>query len=167
MTPRPTLQGLALPLGLTITPIAVHGQEPFARSDLTPGSTVTVGQPVTITVSVFVPSFFQGAPAYAELDVDDAITVFNDQGSNLSERIAGQTWAGQSRSYTIYPQRSGGFEITDLSVEVRYRGDSGTVTATATAPSLRFEAYIPPEAAGLDYFIATIELRTGNGGNGK
>ena len=41
---------------------------------------------------------------------------------------------------------------------MRFRGDAGTVTRTASPPPVRFEARIPPEAAGLDYFVAATEL---------
>ncbi len=135
-------------------PVSAWAQAPIARATLSPSGIVTVGQPVTLTVLVFVPSFFQGAPAYPDLDVDDAITIFNDRGTNISERVGRDTWAGQSRTYTIYPQRVGVYQISDISVEVRYRGADGNTSATARAPSVSFEARIPPEAEGLDYFIA-------------
>jgi len=133
-------------------------QAPRARATLSPGAVVTVGQPVTLRVDVLVPSFFTGAPAFEQLDVDDAITVFVDRGTNFTERENAVTWAGQDRSYTIYPQRSGAYEIGGVSVEVRYRGESGIETATVTTPAIRFEARLPPEAEGLDYFIATTAL---------
>jgi hypothetical protein len=155
-------------------PPAVHGQNvtaprqvpeptqtsqaPFAEATLSPAGPVTVGQPVTLTVTVLVPSFFQGAPAYADLDLDGTITLFNDRGTNLSRRIEGTTWAGQSRSYTIYPQRPGTFDVSDVTVEVRYRGDDGSATSLLTAPPLRFEARVPAEAEGLDYFIAASRV---------
>jgi len=145
---------LVVALAGLCSPVGVLAQQPMARASLSPAGPVTVGQPVTLTVEVFVPSFFQGAPAYAELDLDDALTIFNDRGTNLTERIDGDTWAGQSRSYTIYPQRAGIYEITDISVDVRYRGPDGNTSATASAPTVRFEARIPAEAAGLDYFVA-------------
>ena len=145
-------------LAVAMGPYAVHAQAPRARVSLEPGAVVTVGQPVTVRVQVLVPSFFAGAPVFPELDVDDAITIFVDRGTNFTEREGAVTWAGQDRSYTVYPQRAGSFEIAEIVVEVRYRGDAGLVTATATAPPVRFEARIPPEAAGLDYFIAAGDL---------
>ncbi len=144
------LAGLAVSVG----PPAAQAQAPRARVSLLPGAVVTVGQPITIRVQVLVPSFFAGAPAFPELDVEDAITIFVDRGTNFTEREGGATWAGQDRSYTVYPQRAGAFEVGEIVVEVRYRGDAGLVTATATSPPVRFEARIPAEAAGLDYFIA-------------
>ena len=83
-----------------LEPIAAQeteGLKPFARARLKPDSMVTVGQPISVIVEVLVPSWFTGAPMFPDLDVHDAITIFTDQGSNFTERIEGQTWAGQSR----------------------------------------------------------------------
>src|SRR5262249_6583743 len=77
--------------------------KPFVRSTLKPQS-VTVGQPVTLDVTVFVPSYFTGAPRFPQLEVKDAVVVFVEQGANLSERVGADSYAGQSRSYLIYPQ---------------------------------------------------------------
>ncbi len=93
---------------------------PFARARLEPASKVTVGQPVSVTVEVLVPSWFTGAPVFPDLDVPDAITIFSERGSNFTERIDGQTWAGQSRSYTVYAQRSGSFSIPKIPIAVKY-----------------------------------------------
>ncbi len=154
------LAALAVAMGpcAAMAPSTASAQTPRARVSLEPGAVVTVGQPLTIRVQVLVPSFFTGAPAFPELDIDDAITIFVDRGTNFTEREGTVTWAGQDRSYTVYPQRAGVFEIAEIAVEVRYRADAGLVTATATAPPIRFEARIPPEAAGLDYFIAAGDL---------
>jgi len=154
------LAALAVAMGASAAmgPSTAYAQAPRARVSLDPGAVVTVGQPLTVRVQVLVPSFFAGAPAFPELDVDDAITIFVDRGTNFTEREGAVTWAGQTRSYTVYPQRVGSFEIAEIAVEVRYRGDAGLVNATATTPPIRFEARIPPEAAGLDYFIAAGDL---------
>ena len=73
---------------------------------------MTVGQPVTVVVEVLVPNWFTGAPWFPSLDVADAIAIYEDRGGvNFTESIEGETWAGQSRSYDVYPQRPGRFEI--------------------------------------------------------
>ena len=133
---------------------------PFARARLEPGPRVTVGQPVTVVVEVLVPSFFTGAPRFPALDVDDALAIFKDRGINFTERVDGETWAGQSRGYDVYPQRPGEFEIEAIPVRVRYRSESGGVRTevTVTPPPVSFEAVLPPEAADLPYFISTTQL---------
>jgi hypothetical protein len=120
---------------------------------------VVVGQPVTVIIEVLVPTFFRGAPAYDPLDVEDAIAFFNDRGTNFTERRDGATWAGQRRSYTIYPSRAGTYAIPTLGVEVRYGVGSRAVIDTAFADPVSFAAVIPEEAQGGPAFVAARELR--------
>lgn len=132
---------------------------PFARARLDPGPRVTVGQPLRITVEVLVPSYFTGGPRFSTLDVPDALTLFEDRGTNFSERSGVTTLAGQSRSYVVYPQRPGAFRVDQISVTVPYfDNEAGRTTATVSPPPISFEAVLPPEAEGLSYFISTTRL---------
>lgn len=138
---------------------AQQGGDPFARTRLDPGSRVTVGQPLRITVEVLVPSYFTGGPRFSRLDVPDALTLFEDRGVNFTERVGRETLAGQSRAYVIYPQRPGAFRVDGISVTVPYfDSEAGRTTATVSPPPIVFEAVLPPEAEGLSYFIATTRL---------
>ena len=163
---RPWRRSIAVTALLAVSALPLLAQpaepqpRPFARARLEPGERVTVGQPVTVVVEVLVPSFFTGAPRFPALDVDDALAIFEDRGVNFTERIDGETWAGQSRGYDVYPQRPGGFEIEAIPVRVRYRSESGgaRTEVTVTPPPVRFEAALPPEAADLAYFISSTQL---------
>ena len=124
--------GAAALLAVTALPLAA--QEPFARARLEPGARVTVGQPVTVVVEVLVPTWFTAAPWFPSLEVDDAIAVFDDRGVNFTERIDGETWSGQSRSYDVYPQRPGVFTIDAVPVRVRYTSDAGPRTRATVSP---------------------------------
>jgi hypothetical protein len=152
----------ALPISAQQPPEPTPEEEPrpFARTRLEPGDTVTVGQPITVVVDVLVPNFFTAAPWFPTLDVDDAIAIYEDRGINFTEKIDGQSFAGQSRKYHIYPQRPGEFEIAEIPVPVRYLSDSGgpRTRATVSPPPVRFSAVIPPGAEGLSYFISTTGL---------
>ena len=150
-----------LALGVLVAALLpAAAQEPFARTRLDPGAEVTVGQPVRVTVEVLVPTWFTGAPQFPDLDLRDAIVIFEDRGVNFTEPIEGSTWAGQSRSYVIYPQRPGDYRIDAIPVALRYNSeDAGPrAEATATPPPVRFEAVVPPEAEGLPYFISSSGL---------
>ena len=144
--------------GLVSLALLLQEPAPFVRARLEPDATVTVGQPVSVVVEVLVPAYFMGAPQFAELDLSDALVLFEPRGVNFTERVDAETFAGQSRRYTIYPQRAGRYEIPEVSVGVRYFGGSGATDATVSTPPIIFEATIPPEAEGLGYFIATSRL---------
>lgn len=132
---------------------------PIARASVSPEGAVVVGQPVTVGIEVLVPTFFRGAPAYDDIELEGAISFFNERGTNFTERIDGQTWAGQRRSYTIYANRAGSYEVGPIPVEVRYGVGSGVVIDTAFAGRVRFTAEIPEAARGLPAFVAAAELR--------
>ena len=146
--------------GIVLLLLLLLPQEPapFARARLEPDAAVTVGQPISVVIEVLVPAYFMGAPQFPDLDLPDALVLFEPRGVNFSERVGAETFAGQSRRYTIYPQRAGRYYIPEIGVGVRYFGGSGATDATLSPPPMNFEAIIPPEAEGLGYFIATSRL---------
>ena len=144
---------------LAVPALASAAPKPFAWTNVHPRS-VTVGQPVTLTVDVYVPSFFTGAPRFPQLEVKDAVVVFIDEGTNLNQRVGEQDYAGQRRSYKIYPQREGDFTVPDFAVKVSYNGEDGGPLRVATpAKGGSFHAAIPAGARGVDHFLATSSLQ--------
>jgi hypothetical protein len=139
---------------------AEEGPKPFVRTGLGP-KTVTVGQPVTLTVDVFVPTWFTSAPKFPPIEVKDAIVMFLEQGGeNLNENVGDQSYAGQRRQYLIYPQRAGDYEVPAFEVKVRYAIDAKPSSRTAVpGRGGRFSATIPAAAAGLGYFLATPSFK--------
>ncbi len=142
---------------LAVPALASAAPKPFAWTNVHPRS-VTVGQPVTLTVDVYVPSFFTGAPRFPQLEVKDAVVVFIDEGTNLNQRVGEQDYAGQRRSYKIYPQREGEFVVPDFAVKVSYTGEDGPMRVPAPAKGGSFQATIPAGARGVDHFLATSSL---------
>jgi hypothetical protein len=113
---------------------------------------------VTLTIDVYVPSFFTGAPRFPQLEVKDAVVVFIDEGTNLDQRVGQQDYAGQRRSYKIYPQREGEFVVPDFAVKVSFTGEDGPMRVPAPAKGGSFQATIPAGARGVDHFLATSSL---------
>jgi BatD DUF11 like domain len=134
--------------------------KPFAWAGLGP-KTVTVGEPVTLTVVVYVPTWFTGAPKFPPIDVKDAMVVFLEEGgTNLSQKVGEAEYAGQQRQYLIYPQRAGEFTVRSFTVSVRYAIETRPSPPTAVpAQGGRFTATIPAAAAGLGYFVAAPAFR--------
>lgn len=154
---RRAVVGLATQASLLGLPAALPAEgKPLVYTSLHPKS-VIVGQPVTLTVDVYVPTYFTGAPRFPQLEVKDAVVVFlDDGGENLSERIGDADYAGQRRSYRIYPQRAGTFEVPPFEVKVRYAIDGQPSPRTpASARGGQFEAAVPAAARGLEHFVAT------------
>lgn len=158
---RMTIRWLVVGLVLAVPARAVaqDDQEPRARARVEVDGPVTVGQRVRIVVEVLVPSYFTGAPQFPELDIANALTLFVPRGTNFTEREGRTTWAGQSRSYTVYPQRPGTYEVGEIPIDVSYfAAGRGRITTRVSAEAVTFTAEVPPEAEGLGYFIATTDL---------
>lgn len=159
MRHRPIVSLLLFILVLVSVEIPAWGQDahgPLVRSSLSADGEITVGQPVTLTVDLLVPTWLTGGPRYPEIEVADAVVIFLDRGGfNLSERIAGETWSGLHREYLIYALRPGRFEISGEAVIVRYAVDGRPSPPTSVPiPAAGFSATVPEAAAGLDYFVS-------------
>ena len=159
---------IRVPLVATLLPLALlfaatgqaqeEGLQPIVRARVETETPVMVGETVTLSVEVLTPSWFPRAPQFpAALQVENAVAVFDESfRTNLSERIDGDSWSGIRRHYLVYPQLAGAYTVPPIQVEVVYALPNARPSEplTLTGHPLSFEARVPPEAAGLDYFIA-------------
>ena len=98
---------LALSLVLAALAAQAHAAgAPIVRTRIAPAS-VTIGQPVTLTIDVLVPTWFGGGIEYPPaLAVPDAVATLSDERAvNLGERIGGESYAGMTKTYVIVPRR--------------------------------------------------------------
>jgi hypothetical protein len=149
------LVALAAPAAL-----AQGAGQPFLRVQVQPQSAI-VGQPVKVAVEVCVPNWFLSEPQFPPLDIPDAVAVLPDEiPVNSSERVGGQTFSAIKRTYLVYPQRPGTFTLPPAEVVVTYAlpGATPSPPTSLPLPPQRFEATIPPEAAGLGYFLPTTRF---------
>ena len=130
--------------------------QPFIRASIKPTS-VTAGQPVTVTVEVLAPNWFTKAPEFPDIEVDNAIAMPPGRSLNFTEKVGSVTYAGQRRGYIIYPLTAGTFKIPSIHVTVSYAKEppKSSPPVTVSSQFQQFEATVPDEAAGLGYFIAT------------
>jgi hypothetical protein len=141
-------------------------EDVMIRARIEPEGEVYVGQKVILSVDVLTSSWFTSAPRYPELRLGDAV-VLTPEGSsvNFTDRINGQTWAGQTRSYYVYPQKAGRYTIPSLTVVVNYAlpDRSSSDDIEISSPELTFSARIPEEAEGLAFATTsrfTVEEET-------
>jgi hypothetical protein len=132
------------------------------RARVEPQETVYVGQKVRLWVDVLTRTWFRQAPRYpTALEVEKAIVLPPATfGVNATERIGGETYAVQSRSYTIFPQTPGRFEVPEVEVRivVALEDASPSPELTLRTPPASFEARLPEEAEGLGLVLATPQL---------
>jgi hypothetical protein len=140
---------------------AIGAPGPVVRASITTPRPIIVGQTVRINVTVLVPNYFLGEPEFPQFDMDNAIVVLpGETPQNSNETIAGQTYAGISVTYMIYPQQPGSFKLPPAEIAVKYASDPPKSTEVRLAlPTLTFAAVLPPEAADLEYFLPTTSLK--------
>ncbi len=154
----PKIQRILTFIGICLLLLAAKSviAEPFIRASIKPAS-VIAGQPVTVTVEVLAPNWFTKAPKFPDIEVDNAIAMPPGRSLNFTEKVGSMTYAGQRRSYIIYPLTAGTFEIPSIHVTVSYAKEppKSSPPVTVSSQFQQFEATVPDEAAGLGYFIAT------------
>jgi len=145
---------------LTLLCMSAAAQTPFVRARLEPDKGILVGQPVRLTVSIFVPNYFTGSPDFPEFELENAIVVLpQDRPENSSEHVGAATYAGITETYTIYPQQPGDFHLPPAEISVSYASAPPTSsTAHVPLPALTFHADVPASAQNLDYFLPTTSL---------
>ena len=133
----------------------------IVRSSLDPATGAYVGQKVKLYIEVMTNTWFTKAPQYPELRIPHAICLELSQfGTNYTERIQGETYAIQRKEYVIYPQRAEQYRVPALAVDIVFArpGESaGEVTLSSSA--LEFDARIPKQAQGVDFFVCTPRLQ--------
>ncbi len=119
---------------------------------LEPEGQVVVGQQVRVRVEVLTPSWFTRAPRLPELTLEGAVSLRPERfGSNFTARRGAETWAGQRRTYLVFPQRSGVLRLPPLEIELGVAtGDGPSEPFTLRSEPLRLAVVLPPELAGRD-----------------
>jgi hypothetical protein len=150
--------GLLCFLSLVGFPLIAWADEPppadqpssvLVRTSLDPKNPV-VGQQLEYRVDVFVDTWFAKAPDFPEVQVEDAIALLPATASiNLNERIDGKPYAGQRRTYFLFPQLPGRYTVPKLAIKVfpAQPGSSAPAPITLSTEPIDFLASLPPELA--------------------
>ncbi|HEY6991044.1 MAG TPA: BatD family protein, partial [Bryobacteraceae bacterium] len=134
---------------------------PLVRASIATPRPIIVGQAVRVNVTVLAPNYFLGEPEFPQININNAIVVLpGETPQNSSETIGGQTYAGITVTYLIYPQQPGTFKLPTAEIAVKYASDPPkSAEVHLTLPAITFDAMIPPEAADLNYFLPTTALK--------
>jgi len=130
-------------------PSADEPSSVLVRTSLDPENPV-VGQQLEYQVDVFVDTWFAKAPEFPEVQVEDAIALLPATASiNLNERIDGKPYAGQRRTYFLFPQLPGRYTLPELAIKVfpARLGSSAPEPITLSTEPIDFLASLPPELA--------------------
>lgn len=145
---------------LSITPVYADG-EIRVRAFVEPEGEIFVGQQVRLNIEVQTDTWFTTAPRYPELKLPGAIALMPDAfGVNSTTREGETTWAGQTRRFVLFPQRSGALTIPpiDISLAVASNGKAGP-SITVTSPAVVIPILAPPGSTSASEFVTTAGYR--------
>lgn len=116
---------------------------------------VYVGQKTEISFDLMTTSFFKGAPTWRVPDVAGAIARQESQFAvNGSSDLDGRTYATQTWTIAVYPQRVGTIRVPAIAVVMKAADGSKTVEVPTRIPAVSFEVRRPDGVTG-DVIAAT------------
>ena len=142
-------------------PFASAEVKPFAEWSIEP-STVVVGEELTLSVKVLVPTWMTKPPLFPDIEIEGVSTVLPpDSTYSTSEEREGGTWAGVVREYKLYPLEPRDFKILEKSLQVFWSDPStrDSREASVILSPLSFKSVVPKGAEGLSPFISGTDLR--------
>ena len=153
------IAGLALIV--LLASVEAFAQElPIVRAEITP-KTVAVGEPVELTVTVLVPTWFTRPSVYPTFELANAITRLPDDSSYpLRERVGNDSWSGIVRSYEILPLFGATYILNGQSMSISYANPgSDPVTVEVAVPEVTFKGSVPAGAEALNPYVAGSSLK--------
>ncbi|MFK7732398.1 MAG: hypothetical protein AB8B48_12335 [Pseudomonadales bacterium] len=154
-------------LGATTAPTLdqfLRGDSLRVKSWLQPKSNIVVGQQIELNIEVASSSWFSGGTRIGRFELDDAIVLRRNKFAvNSSRREAGNTWSIQLWTITIYPQRSGAFNIPAIDIHVSVADPENPVdaiTGVVQTEALSFVSTLPEVIPGesIKYWIASNDF---------
>ncbi|MEM9303714.1 MAG: hypothetical protein AAGE01_16460 [Pseudomonadota bacterium] len=155
-----------LPVLLLLLPELLAAQDvtPVVRTSLS-SEEVRVGEPVRLTVTVLVPTWFPKPPVFPSFELPNAIVRLPpDSSYPTSERVGRDTWSGIVRNYEVYPLLPATYAVGGQSLRVTWADPPRDPhVADVPVPVVELAAVVPPGAEGLNPYLAgrslTVERR--------
>lgn len=150
--------GVALVLAMAAQ-TAVAQVDPVVRMQVEPPS-VRLGEALSLTVTVLVPTYFPRPPVFPDFELANAITRLPpDSSYPTSERIDGESWSGIVREYRIFPLAAATYRIEGTTMRVTY-ADPGAepIVRDVAVPDVAFRGTVPDGAEILDPYLAGSAL---------
>ncbi|MCV6598777.1 MAG: hypothetical protein OIF40_17070 [Mangrovicoccus sp.] len=167
-------RGIAITLLALVMPWAAGGQESPANPGETaqdpgkpilqmefPETEAIPGQPLSLRLTVLVPSFMPDPPIWPSFETPDLMVRLPERATSpTSKQVAGESWSGITRHYRISPMVPGEFTLPAQEMQVVWGGakpgDVEQITLKTEPVSLR--GVVPEGAEDLDPFIAAEGL---------
>lgn len=131
--------------GLLLTATILSGQNKPAQIWATVQlnkSSVMVGEPLMVTITVYTSTWFTEPPAYGEIQVPEAIMVdFQQRSGSMRKTVGNKSYPAIEKKYVVYPLKEGSNSLPSLSIGVTSppEGDYKGKKRTIQSPERSFE----------------------------
>ena len=133
----------------------------LVRSEVLPEE-AWIGQRVILQIDVLAPDAWAKVSRFGNIELSGAYVLPpKGEGMRLQQTVDGTSYTGQRYEISIYPQRSGSFELQmePLEIEVRTFGaDAPSASRKASLPPVDFVSRVPPGAEGMRGLVSTTRL---------
>ena len=119
------------------------------------------GQPLTLRLTVLVPTFMPAPPVWPSLETRNVLVRLPERSTTpISRPIDGATWSGVMRSYRLSPMVPGQFFLPPRELVVTYADPetNAPTRVTLATEAVRFTGVLPEGTEDLDPFIAAQSL---------
>ena len=134
----------------------------IARSSINPEQ-AWIGQRVILQIDILAPDAWAKIARFDNIELAGAYVLpLKGEGIRIQETVDGTSYSGQRYELSIYPQRSGTFELKmpPLQAEVRSFGtDAQSRRENVSLPPVTFVSRVPPGAEGMRGLVSTTELK--------
>ncbi len=134
----------------------------IARSSINPEQ-AWIGQRVILQIDILAPDAWAKIARFDNIELAGAyILPLKGEGIRIQETVDGASYSGQRYELSIYPQRSGTFEVQmpPLQAEVRSFGaDAQSRRENVSLPPVTFTSRVPPGAEGMRGLVSTTALK--------
>ena len=154
------MRALALIILPLVLSAAAWGQaQPVVRAEVKPES-VLVGEPVELTVTVLVPTWFTRPPVYPTFELANAMTRLpSDSSFSIRERVGSESWSGIVRTYEIYPLLGASYRMAGQTMNVTFASPgSDPISIDVEVPEVVLRGVVPEGAESLDPYLAGRRL---------
>lgn len=140
--------------------LSCHAQQARVSSSISDTEPL-VGQPVTVSVKILIPTWFTKAVYFEEVEALNLITLKSSKSSYpTSEIVKGETWSGIIKEYHIIPMIEGTFTITLPEITLQYMSQDGQTQKHKVTPNpVKLKAFVPTEAKQLNPLIIANDIQ--------
>jgi hypothetical protein len=131
---------------------------------LQPQDNIVVSQQVNLQIEVAIQNWFSAGTKIGPLEIKDAVVLRRERFAvNSSRHVMNdgkrESWAVQLWSLTIYPQRSGRFNVPPIALTLTVAGENNQpISGTVNTQALTFEAAVPSAMKNTSHWLAASQF---------